>query len=58
MIFSNLCPHQSGPNKARRQRGSIYFTYNEKSDGDNYEQYFRDKKKSSNRFKALTGKIE
>ena len=55
VIFSNLCPHQSAPNKSSSPRGSIYLTYNEKSDGDNYEQYFKDKKKSSNPFKALTG---
>ena len=58
VIFSNLCPHQSGPNKSSAPRGSIYFSYNEKSDGDNYERYFKDKKKSSNRFKALTGEIK
>ena len=58
VIFSNLCPHQSGPNKSSAPRGSIYFTYNDRSYGDNYERYFVDKKNSSNPFKALTGEIK
>jgi len=58
VIFSNLCPHRSSPNKSSSPRGSIYFTYNEKKHGNNYDCYFMDKKKSKNQFKALTGKIK
>ena len=58
VIFSNLCPHRSNANKTSMPRGSIYFTYNEKKFGNNYEQYFIDKKNTKSAFKALTGALK
>lgn len=58
VLFSNLCPHQSAPNRSSEPRGSIYLTYNRKDCGDNYERYFADKKNSANPFKSLTGDLK
>lgn len=55
IIFSNKCPHRSFKNKSNKSRMTLYYTYNPLKDGDNYNQYFNDKKSSKNKFKALTG---
>ena len=56
-VFSNTCPHRSGPNKSNGSRGSLYLTYSPESEGAHYDAYFEDKKKSSNENKALTGPV-
>jgi ectoine hydroxylase-related dioxygenase (phytanoyl-CoA dioxygenase family) len=55
VIFSNACPHKSGPNNSNYSRGSLYLTYHEEKFGNNYNNYFNDKKISNNEFKSLKG---
>ena len=44
VIFSDLAPHRSKINMSEtKSRRILYFTYNKKSDGDFYNQYFEDK---------------
>lgn len=45
-IFSHRCPHRSDPNRSENDRRALYYTFNRISDGDNYEQYFKDKEAS------------
>ena len=56
-IFSNKCAHRSNKNKSKSSRRILYYTYNKKKDGNNYNKYFLDKIKSSNKLKALSGQI-
>jgi ectoine hydroxylase-related dioxygenase (phytanoyl-CoA dioxygenase family) len=62
VFFSNRCPHQSQTNPSEtRSRKILYYTYNKASDGDNYQQYFDDKRtsnKNSTTSKALSYRKE
>ncbi len=62
VLFSNRCPHRSEQNPSdTRYRRILYYTYNKLKDGDNYEQYFKDKKtsnKDSKISKALSSRKE
>ena len=55
IIFSNKCPHRSYKNNSDKSRMTLYYTYHPINDGDNYDQYFIDKKNSKNKHKSLTG---
>ena len=55
-IFSNRCPHRSDKNKSNQDRRILYYTYNQKKDGNFYNNYFRDKELSKRKFKSLIGK--
>lgn len=44
VIFNSFVPHRSGPNKSKDPRRIFYFTYNYESEGNYYEQYFKDKR--------------
>jgi ectoine hydroxylase-related dioxygenase (phytanoyl-CoA dioxygenase family) len=47
VIFSDKCPHRSKKNNSDKvSRRIIYYTYTKKSDGDFYDEYFKDKDKS------------
>ena len=54
-LFKHSCPHRSGVNESDSPRGSLYWTYSPSDGGDFYEDYFEDKKSSSNPSKALQG---
>ncbi len=60
VVFSHTCPHRSEANNSDiRFRRILYYTYNKESDGDNYLQYFKDKKlsnKDSSTSKALSSR--
>lgn len=58
VCFKNSCPHRSGKNYTNSSRRILYFTYNKKKDGDFYNKYFLDKKRSLNPQKSLTGKLK
>ena len=45
-IFNNKCPHKSDINNSNTNRNMLYYTYNSKEFGDNYNKYFSDKKKT------------
>lgn len=55
IFFKHSCPHRSGPNRSKFDRGSIYFTYTKAKHGSFYEEYFKDKEDSKNKNKALSG---
>lgn len=55
IIFKHNCPHRSFPNFTSNDRSSLYLTYNNSKDGNFYEEYFQDKKNSTNTNKALLG---
>lgn len=58
MLFSNKCRHKSDKNSSRLNRRSMCYSYNQKSEGDNYLKYFDDKSSSKNlTSKRLSGKI-
>ena len=58
VLFSNTCPHRSTRNNSNQDRRTIYYTYNPKEEGDNYEKYFLDKHQSKNvASKSLSGEI-
>ncbi len=54
-VFDNKAPHKSSANRSDSERGSIYFTYTLSSSGNLYETYFKDKGRSKNSNKSLTG---
>ena len=56
VIFSNTCPHRSGKNESQNTRRVIYYTYTPSIYGSKYDQYFKDKKGSKNKSKALSEK--
>ncbi len=56
VIFSNTCPHRSGKNESENTRRVIYYTYTPSIYGSKYDQYFKDKKGSKNKSKALSEK--
>lgn len=61
VLFSHQCPHRSAINNSERARRIIYYTYHSSRYGDNYSQYFLDKKtsnKDSNVNKALSADAE
>lgn len=41
VVFSSLCPHRSAPNHSNSGRSMLFFTYNARSSGDYYAQYYR-----------------
>jgi len=49
IIFSHKCPHRSARNISDLGRAILYFTYNRRSHGDFYNQYFLDKQSSTSR---------
>ena len=58
VFFNSKCPHKSSKNNSKKDRRTIYYTFNKVSDGDNYEQYFNDKLTSQNKkSKSLSGEI-
>ena len=58
VVFSNKCPHRSMRNSSEKDRRTIYYTYNPKSEGQHYDQYFKDKVSSKNKTsKSLSGEI-
>ena len=56
VIFSNKCPHRSKKNNSRENRRTLYYTYSLKKNGSKYNLYFKEKKKSKNKLKALEEK--
>ena len=58
VFFSNTCPHRSKKNKTNNDRRILYYTYSLKNNGSKYNEYFNDKQKSKNPFKALNSKNE
>ena len=58
VIFKNTCPHRSGKNTSDSNRRILYYTYLLEKFGDQYQNYFEDKKKSKNKTsKSLSGEI-
>lgn len=56
VLFSNRCPHRSKKNTSGLNRRTLYYTYTKQSAGSFYDQYFTDKKNSSNTSsKSLSG---
>ena len=45
-------------NKTNNDRRILYYTYSLKNNGSKYNEYFNDKQKSKNPFKALNSKNE
>ena len=45
-FFDAYVPHRSGANQTTEPRRVLYLTYNPASEGDHYEAYFADKRKS------------
>lgn len=45
-FFDAYVPHRSSPNRTSTPRRVLYLTYNKASDGDHYETYFADKRRS------------
>lgn len=45
-FFDAYAPHRSAPNRTEAPRRVLYLTYNPASEGDHYETYFADKRKS------------
>ena len=56
VFFSNTCPHRSKINNSKKMRRILYYTYSLAEYGSKYNEYFRDKYKSKNSFKALNNK--
>ncbi len=56
VIFSNTCPHRSKQNTTNKDRRVLYYTYSLKKNGDKYQEYFKNKKQSTNSSKALADK--
>ena len=58
VIFKNTCPHRSGKNTSQTNRRILYYTYLSEEFGDQYQNYFNDKKISKNKTsKSLIGEI-
>ncbi|MFT4516851.1 MAG: ectoine hydroxylase-related dioxygenase (phytanoyl-CoA dioxygenase family) [Gammaproteobacteria bacterium] len=56
VLFSNACPHRSKKNKSDINRRTLYYTYTKEVSGSFYEEYFGDKKDSTNiNSKSLSG---
>ena len=56
VIFSNRCPHRSKKNYSNKDRRTLYYTYTKESHGSFYDEYFKDKKESTNTSsKSLSG---
>ena len=56
VFFSNRCPHQSKKNNTNQSRRILYYTYTKFKDKTKYLQYYGDKLRSKNKFKALEEK--
>ena len=56
VIFSNTCPHRSKQNTTNKDRRVLYYTYSLKKNVDKYQEYFKNKKQSTNSSKALADK--
>ncbi len=56
VFFSNTCPHQSKKNESNKNRRVLYYTYTKSKYKSKYFQYYRDKKTSKNKLKALEEK--
>jgi len=56
LFFSNTCPHQSKKNETNKNRRILYYTYTKSKHKSQYFQYYRDKKTSKNKLKALEEK--
>ncbi len=52
VIFKNTCPHKSSINKSNTPRRILYYTYLDEKFGDQYKNYFLDKKISKNKIKS------
>jgi len=46
VFFDSYAPHRSGPNNTDQSRRVLYYTYNAASQGEHFEQYYIDKRKS------------
>jgi len=58
LIFKNSCPHKSDKNNSKFNRRILYYTYLSEEFGDQYINYFEDKKLSKNKTsKSLIGQI-
>lgn len=44
LIFGSFLAHRSGPNASTRPRAAIYATYNARSDGDNHDAYYSERR--------------
>ena len=56
VLFSNKCPHRSKKNNSEINRRTLYYTYTKEVNGSFYEEYFSDKKNSTNiSSKSLSG---
>ena len=52
VIFKNTCPHKSSINNSNTPRRILYYTYLDEKFGNQYENYFFDKKFSKNTIKS------
>ncbi len=52
VIFKNTCPHRSSINNSNTPRRILYYTYLDEKFGNQYENYFFDKKLSKNTIKS------
>jgi len=52
VIFKNTCPHKSSINNSDKPRRILYYTYLDEKFGNQYENYFFDKKVSKNTIKS------
>ena len=58
VVFKNTCPHRSEKNTSQLSRRILYYTYLPKDFGNQYLNYFKDKKMSKNKSsKSLSGEI-
>lgn len=58
VVFKNTCPHRSEKNMSQLNRRILYYTYLPEEFGDQYQNYFKDKKMSKNKTsKSLSGEI-
>ena len=56
VVFKNTCPHRSEKNMSQSNRRILYYTYLPQEFGDQYQNYFKDKKMSKNETsKSLSG---
>ncbi len=56
VLFKNTCPHRSSKNKSKKDRRILYYTYLSEDFGNQYDNYFKDKKLSKNKSsKSLSG---
>ncbi len=52
VVFKNTCPHKSSINNSNIPRRILYYTYLDEKFGNQYENYFLDKKLSKNKIKS------